>query len=196
MPIPLPDGHGRRQILAIHLRKARDAGLVSPDVDDAYLAKKTRGFSGADLAGLVRSATSFAIADWRQGGPSQAPATDNDNGLNGAKSGVGRGDINPALPPPPLGLTADSVQAVEEEAAVATQGGSRKSKLGSSGINGDVAPAREGGNKLVVTIRNFEQALLEVGVSGGGSLAGAGGRLGALNGAVRGSLARFMPRRD
>lgn len=29
---------GRRQILAIHPRKAGDAGLVSPAVDDAYLA--------------------------------------------------------------------------------------------------------------------------------------------------------------
>lgn len=35
-------------------------------VNDAYLAQKTRGFSGADLTGLVRRATSFAIADWRQ----------------------------------------------------------------------------------------------------------------------------------
>lgn len=65
MPIPLPDTTGREQILAIHLRKARDAGLVSAEVTDAYLGKKTGGFSGADLAGLVRSATSFAIADWR-----------------------------------------------------------------------------------------------------------------------------------
>ncbi|CAM9134128.1 unnamed protein product, partial [Hapterophycus canaliculatus] len=65
MPIPLPDASGREQILAIHLRRARDAGLVSPEVSDASLAKETKGFSGADLAGLVRSATSFAIADWR-----------------------------------------------------------------------------------------------------------------------------------
>ncbi|CAB1121270.1 unnamed protein product [Ectocarpus sp. CCAP 1310/34] len=65
MPIPLPDDAGREQILAIHLRKAREAGLVSPEVTDAALGKKTGGFSGADLAGLVRSATSFAIADWR-----------------------------------------------------------------------------------------------------------------------------------
>ncbi|CAN0264756.1 unnamed protein product [Ectocarpus sp. 13 AM-2016] len=65
MPIPLPDAAGREQILAIHLRKAREAGLVSPEVTDAALGKKTGGFSGADLAGLVRSATSFAIADWR-----------------------------------------------------------------------------------------------------------------------------------
>lgn len=65
MPIPLPDAAGREQILKIHLRKAREAGLVSPEVTDAALGKKTGGFSGADLAGLVRSATSFAIADWR-----------------------------------------------------------------------------------------------------------------------------------
>ncbi|CAN0146694.1 unnamed protein product, partial [Scytosiphon promiscuus] len=61
MPIPLPDESGREQILAIHLRRARDAGLVSPGVSDTSLARETDGFSGADLAGLVRSATSFAI---------------------------------------------------------------------------------------------------------------------------------------
>lgn len=66
MPIPLPDAKGREQILAIHLRKARESGLVSPDVNDAFLAQETKDFSGADLAGLVRSASSFAIADWRR----------------------------------------------------------------------------------------------------------------------------------
>lgn len=76
MPIPLPDKNGREQILGIHLRKARDAGLVSPEVNDAILAEETHGFSGADLAGLVRSATSFAIADWRRNSekPSGMPA--------------------------------------------------------------------------------------------------------------------------
>lgn len=66
MHIPLPDSKGRRQILGIHLRKAREAGLVSQMIDDSILAERTVGFSGADLAGLVRSATSFAIADWRR----------------------------------------------------------------------------------------------------------------------------------
>lgn len=82
MPIPLPNASGREQILAIHLRRARDAGLVSPEVNDAVLAEKTDGFSGADLAGLVRSATSFAIADWRER-------------LDGARAGTtGSGDAD------------------------------------------------------------------------------------------------------
>lgn len=209
MPIPLPDADGRRQILAIHLRKARDAGLVSPEVEDASLAEKTRGFSGADLAGLVRSATSFAIADWRQRDPSQASTAadddNDDNSLSGAKGGVGRRDGNHAPPPPlplplPLPLAVGAAQASERDASTTTQEGVRRSESGSSGINGagaGVAPAEEGGNtRLVVTVGNFEQALLEVGVSGGGGLVGAGGRLGALRGAVRGGLARVMSRRD
>lgn len=209
MPIPLPDAGGRQQILAIHLRKARDAGLVSPEVDDACLAQKTRGFSGADLAGLVRSATSFAIADWRQRDPSQvsaaAPAAtttdDDENTLNGAKGMGGRGDSNHVSPPPPLPIATDAVQAREREAATTTQEGMpRTSKSGSSRINGagaGAAPVEEGGDiRLVVTVGNFEQALLEVGGSGGGGLPGAGGRLGALRGAVRGGLARVMPQRN
>ena len=207
MPIPLPDVGGRRQILTIHLRKARDAGLVSPEVEDASLAQKTRGFSGADLAGLVRSATSFAIADWRQPDPSQASAAattgdddNDDNSLSGDKDGVGRRDGNHAPLPLPLPLAAGAVQAGEREASRTTQEGVPTSKSGSSGINfagAGVAPAEEGENtRLVVTVRNFEQALLEVGASGGGGLAGAGGRLGALRSAVRGGLAKVMSRRD
>ncbi|KAG5179622.1 vesicle-fusing ATPase [Tribonema minus] len=63
--VPLPDEQGRRQILAIHLRQARSSGLVDDDVSDALLASRTAGFSGADLAGLVRSAISFAVARWQ-----------------------------------------------------------------------------------------------------------------------------------
>ncbi|CAN0463114.1 unnamed protein product, partial [Discosporangium mesarthrocarpum] len=65
MHVPLPELAGRRQILGIHLRRAREEGLVCPAVNDSLLADRTPGFSGADLAGLVRSAASFAIADWR-----------------------------------------------------------------------------------------------------------------------------------
>ena len=72
--VNVKDTGWRRQILAIHLRKARDAGPVPPEVNDAYLAQKTRGFSGADLTGLLRRANSFAIAKRRQRDPIEAPA--------------------------------------------------------------------------------------------------------------------------
>lgn len=86
MHIPLPDSKGRRQILGIHLRKAREAGLVSQAVDDDFLAERTVDFSGADLAGLVRSATSFAIVDWRRTNSTGVREEDVTN-LEGSRSG-------------------------------------------------------------------------------------------------------------
>uniref|UniRef100_A0A1I8JEW6 Vesicle-fusing ATPase n=1 Tax=Macrostomum lignano TaxID=282301 RepID=A0A1I8JEW6_9PLAT len=56
-----PDEHGRHQILGIHTSKIRDNGKLSPDVDVRELAAKTKNFSGAELAGLVRAATVTAM---------------------------------------------------------------------------------------------------------------------------------------
>ncbi|PAA73357.1 hypothetical protein BOX15_Mlig016436g1, partial [Macrostomum lignano] len=61
MEISLPDEHGRHQILGIHTSKIRDNGKLSPDVDVRELAAKTKNFSGAELAGLVRAATVTAM---------------------------------------------------------------------------------------------------------------------------------------
>ncbi|PAA60017.1 hypothetical protein BOX15_Mlig016436g3, partial [Macrostomum lignano] len=61
MEISLPDEHGRHQILSIHTSKIRDNGKLSPDVDVRELAAKTKNFSGAELAGLVRAATVTAM---------------------------------------------------------------------------------------------------------------------------------------
>eukprot|EP00051_Salpingoeca_urceolata_P005275 m.71709 g.71709 ORF g.71709 m.71709 type:complete len:755 (+) comp14202_c0_seq2:3339-5603(+) len=58
--IGLPDEHGRHQIFIIHTKKMRDNGLLSKDVDLKDLAARTKNFSGAEIAGLVRSAVSFA----------------------------------------------------------------------------------------------------------------------------------------
>lgn len=59
--ISLPDEHGRRQILTIHTAKMRTNGVMADDVDLAELAANTKNFSGAEIGGLVKSATSFAF---------------------------------------------------------------------------------------------------------------------------------------
>ena len=61
MEISLPDEHGRIQILKIHTAKMRETGKLDQDVDIAELAQRTKNFSGAEISGLVRSATSFAL---------------------------------------------------------------------------------------------------------------------------------------
>lgn len=61
MEISLPDEHGRAQILKIHTQKMRDNNIMDRDVDLAELAHQTKNFSGAEINGLVKSATSFAF---------------------------------------------------------------------------------------------------------------------------------------
>jgi len=57
--IPLPDEASRLQILKSNLRKSP----VSPKVDLAYLAKVTKGFSGADLTEICQRACKLAIRE-------------------------------------------------------------------------------------------------------------------------------------
>jgi len=59
--ISLPDEAGRLQILNIHTNKMRTNGVMADDVDIAELAAVTKNFSGAEIGGLVKSATSFAF---------------------------------------------------------------------------------------------------------------------------------------
>lgn len=61
MEISLPDEKGRLQILNIHTAKMRNNGIMDDDVDLLELAQLTKNFSGAELSGLVKSATSFAF---------------------------------------------------------------------------------------------------------------------------------------
>lgn len=63
-----PDREGRRDILRIHTRQMRKNGALSREaaafvdaVNDDSLAARAEDFSGAELAGLVRSAASFAL---------------------------------------------------------------------------------------------------------------------------------------
>lgn len=61
LTINLPNEEGRESILKIHTKKLKENNSLSDDVDIKKLAKDTPNFSGAELAGLVRSATSFAM---------------------------------------------------------------------------------------------------------------------------------------
>jgi len=61
MEISLPDEKGRLQILAIHTAKMRSNGIMDHDVDLVELTSLTKNFSGAEIGGLVKSATSFAF---------------------------------------------------------------------------------------------------------------------------------------
>eukprot|EP00468_Gymnochlora_sp_CCMP2014_P010229 CAMPEP_0167755386 /NCGR_PEP_ID=MMETSP0110_2-20121227/8791_1 /TAXON_ID=629695 /ORGANISM="Gymnochlora sp., Strain CCMP2014" /LENGTH=659 /DNA_ID=CAMNT_0007641359 /DNA_START=107 /DNA_END=2086 /DNA_ORIENTATION=- len=65
MYVGLPDEQARQEILQVHMNKIVEGNFASPEVkgllDSGYMAKETTGFSGAELAGLVRSAMSFAI---------------------------------------------------------------------------------------------------------------------------------------
>lgn len=61
MEISLPDEAGRAQILKIHTTKMRENNVMDRDVDLLELAHLTKNFSGAEIGGLVKSATSFAF---------------------------------------------------------------------------------------------------------------------------------------
>jgi vesicle-fusing ATPase len=68
LEISLPDESGRAQILKIHTTKMRKNNVLEADVDVEELAKLTKNFSGAELNGLVKAATSYAFGRHLQGG--------------------------------------------------------------------------------------------------------------------------------
>lgn len=59
--VNLPDENGRLSILRIHTRSMSKEGYLGQDVNLESIAKRTKNFTGAELAGLVKSATSFAL---------------------------------------------------------------------------------------------------------------------------------------
>jgi vesicle-fusing ATPase len=61
MEISLPDESGRAQILKIHTSKMRENNVMDKDVNITELASLTKNFSGAEIGGLVKSASSFAF---------------------------------------------------------------------------------------------------------------------------------------
>ncbi len=85
LELPLPDRDARRAILAIHLKRRP----LAPTVTLEALAKRTDGFTGADLEAACRRAANLALAEWlraygapspvaganAKGRPTAAPAT-------------------------------------------------------------------------------------------------------------------------
>ncbi|KAH9593003.1 ATPase [Trypanosoma melophagium] len=63
--IPLPDFEGRTEMLFIHTQKLREKHHLAQDVNLDLLAARTGGFSGADIAGTVRAAVSYALMRYR-----------------------------------------------------------------------------------------------------------------------------------
>ncbi|KAF9971654.1 transport between ER and Golgi ATPase protein [Actinomortierella ambigua] len=61
MEIGLPDENGRLQILKIHTSKMTQNNILDSDVDLEELSVLTKNFTGAEINGLVKSATSFAF---------------------------------------------------------------------------------------------------------------------------------------
>lgn len=59
--ISLPNEAGRLEIFNIHTANMRKKGYLDSSVDLAALAAETKNFSGAEIEGLVRSASSFAL---------------------------------------------------------------------------------------------------------------------------------------
>jgi vesicle-fusing ATPase len=59
--ISLPDEAGRVEILNIHTKSMRAKGYLDRSVSIPTLAAKAKNFSGAEIEGLVRAASSFAM---------------------------------------------------------------------------------------------------------------------------------------
>ncbi|KAG9317800.1 P-loop containing nucleoside triphosphate hydrolase protein [Chiua virens] len=61
MEISLPDAEGRYQILRIHTTKMRTNKVMDTDVDLREMAQLMKNYSGAEIEGFVKSATSYAF---------------------------------------------------------------------------------------------------------------------------------------
>jgi len=61
--IGLPDNKGRLQILNIHTKNMKDNNRISSEVIERLdeISAKTKNFSGAEIEGLVKAATSYAL---------------------------------------------------------------------------------------------------------------------------------------
>lgn len=110
--IHLPDEYGRKQILEIKTKKMRDSNMLGNDVNLNELAALTKNFSGAEIEGLVKSASSFAINRHIKVGNAAAM----DEGINNMK--VTRNDFLQSLDDvkPAFGVN-------EEDLRTVTQGG-------------------------------------------------------------------------
>lgn len=60
LEIGLPDAKGRKEIFEIHTKHLRESDLLKGDLDFDTLVSKTDGYSGAQIEGASKEATSFA----------------------------------------------------------------------------------------------------------------------------------------
>ena len=86
--VPAPDRGGRLRILQIHLRQRQ----VADDVDLELLARRTAGFTGADLANLVNQAALAAV----RAGSEQITAVDFEEALATVMLGPARRSVGVA----------------------------------------------------------------------------------------------------
>ncbi|CAN8275346.1 unnamed protein product [Cochlearia groenlandica] len=59
--IGLPDEAGRLEILKIHTKMMKENSFLAADVNLQELAARTKNYSGAEIEGIVKSATSYAL---------------------------------------------------------------------------------------------------------------------------------------
>ena len=80
IPVEAPDMKGRLQILQVHAKNKP----IAPDVDLAMVAKRTPGFTGADLANVLNAVSYTHLrrcgspgvrAPSRRGSPGERPTT-------------------------------------------------------------------------------------------------------------------------
>ena len=96
--ISLPDENGRIQILNIHTSKMRESGKLDRDVDLNEIASLAKNYSGAEIAGLVRSASSYAFNRQIKVGTEAGVADDVGNlTVNRADFDHALNDIQPAF---------------------------------------------------------------------------------------------------
>jgi transitional endoplasmic reticulum ATPase len=73
--VPPPDEETRLEILRVHTRRIK----ISEEMRDDYLrdlARRTEGYTGADLAALVREAAMLALRELIRSGNSQGKVVD------------------------------------------------------------------------------------------------------------------------
>ncbi|KAF7302029.1 hypothetical protein MIND_00769300 [Mycena indigotica] len=118
MEISLPDEKGRYQILNIHTTKMRKNGVMDSDVDLEELATMTKNFSGAEINGLVKSATSFAFNRHVKVGTMAGISEDVDNLM------VNRSDFLHALEEvkPAFGVSEEELEAVIQNGIIRFDG--------------------------------------------------------------------------
>jgi vesicle-fusing ATPase len=108
MEISLPDADGRYQILRIHTAKMRTNKVMDNDVDLQELAQLMKNYSGAEIEGFVKSATSFAFNRHVKVGTFAGISDDVEN------LRVNRNDFSRALEEikPAFGTTEEEIQEV------------------------------------------------------------------------------------